>query len=212
MSDEPAVKFLRGVVTRMRSQSWERDHFDASNLRAAREDALKRYSTILAPELVGAVDWGTLVGLLRDMKKHHTMGLGRGVPKTADPTRLREALVVLVDERLPLKDRLERLRPAGGQVMVKGLGPSVITSILHMINPERYGILNATSESVLRRLGVYPELPASASFAVRYEAVNQVLLRLASALGVDLGLLDYLFWRVQPQALSDFAATQTRDR
>ncbi len=39
MADEPAVKFLRGVVTRMRSQSWERDHFDASNLRAAREDA-----------------------------------------------------------------------------------------------------------------------------------------------------------------------------
>jgi hypothetical protein len=212
MADEPAVEFLRGVLTLLRSQPWERDHFDIIRDRTAREEARTRVATILAPELVGGTDPGTLLGLLRDVNRHHRTGNGRGVPEDSDAIRLREALTILVDERLPLADRLDRLRPPGGVAMVKGLGPSVITSVLHLIDPDRYGILNATCVSVLRQLGVHPELPTSASLAVRYEAVNRVLLRLASALGIDLGLLDYLFWRVQPKALSDFAAKQAHAR
>jgi hypothetical protein len=212
MADEPAVQFLRGVLTRLQSQPWERDHFDISHVRTAREEARTRYATMFSPELVRSTDRDTLLGLLRDVNPHHKMGHGRGVPKASDTTRLQEALAILVDEQVPLKDRLDQLRPPGGGTMVKGFGPSAITSVLHLIDPERYGILNSTSENVLRRLGVYPELPGSSSFAVRYEAVNRVLLRLASALGIDLGLLDYLFWRVQPKALSDFAAPQTRAR
>jgi hypothetical protein len=212
MADEPTVQFLRGVLTLLRSQPWERDHFDIIRDRTAREEARTRFATMLSPERVRGTDRDSLLGLLRDVNKHHRAGNGRGVPKDADTTHLREALAILVDERLPLADRLDRLRPPGGGTMVKGFGPSVITSVLHLIHPDRYGILNGTSESVLRRLGIHPELPRAASLAVRYEAVNSVLLRLAAALGIDLGLLDHLFWRVQPKALSDFAATQARDR
>lgn len=167
---------------------------------------------LLSPERVAAIDTEALLGLLRDMKKQFEMGHGRGVPKTADLPLLQEALAVLVDEKLPLKDRLDRLRPQTGDVMVSGFGPSLITAILHFVDPDRYGMLNATSESVLRRLGVYPDLPGAASLALRYDAVNTVLIRLASALEIDLGQLNYLLSRVQPQALADFAAPQPHAR
>ncbi|MEJ7638747.1 MAG: hypothetical protein WKF75_12420 [Singulisphaera sp.] len=121
------------------------------------------------------------------------------------------ALALLVDERLPW-GAARPAATAGRWHDGRGFGPSAITSVLHLIDPVRYGILNGTSEGVLRRLGVYPELPRAESLAVRYEAVNRVLLRLAAALGIDLGLLDDLLWRVQPRALSDFAAPQAHAR
>ena len=87
-----------------------------------------------------------------------------------------------------------------------------MTAILHFVDPSRYGILNGASERVLRHLGLYPDLPGTASFGERYEAVNRVLLRLAAALGIDLGLLDALWWRVPPQALAGFAVPRTGSR
>jgi len=210
MTDEPAVQFLRGVLTRLKSQPWEKDRFDAQLSTADGGDAWTRSATALSPESVRGTDRDALLGLLRGVNGQNATGHGRGVPAGADLSCLREALAILVDERLPLKDRLDRLRPPGGEPMVKGLGPSAITTILHMTAPDQYGVLSGTTESVLRRLGVYPHLPASASLAVRYEAVNGVMVRLAAALGVDLGGLEYLLGRVQPDALSHFALQQPR--
>ena len=140
------------------------------------------------------------------------MGFGRVGMMAADLPRLREALSLLVDERLPLRTRLDHMRPPGGTPMVRGLGPGVITLILHFVDPGRYGILNATSERSIKRLGLYPETLAKASLATRYEAVNGVLLRVASALEIDLGLLDTLWWRVLPQDFADLAVAQVRLR
>ena len=69
------------------------------------------------------------------------------------------------------------------------------------MDPGRYGVMNGTGETVMSRLGLYPDLPGAASLADRYEAVNPVLLRIAATLEIDLGLLDSLWWRVQPQDL-----------
>jgi hypothetical protein len=212
MPDDRALHVLRGVLTRLRSQAWERDRWDTSRTHAARDLALVRYDRILAPERVGGLDKETFLAFLRFQNKRHAMGLGRGVAMAADMPRLREAVGLLVDERLPLRARLDRLRPHGGEPMVKGLGPSVITAILHFADPGRYGILNGASERVLRRLGLYPEVPGTASLGERYEAVNRVLLRLAAALGIDLGLLDALWWRVPPHDLAGFAVPQPGTR
>src|SRR5581483_6710387 len=153
------------------------------------------------------IDEGTFFGFLRRENNRHRMGFGRVGIMAADLPRLREALALLVDERVPLSTRLDQVRPPGGKPMVRGLGPGVITLILHFVDPGRYGILNATSERSIKRLGLYPETPANASLATRYEAVNDVLLKLASALEIDLGLLDTLWWRMLPQ---DFASAALR--
>jgi hypothetical protein len=205
MADDRALHILRVVLTRLRSQTWERDRWDTSRTHAARDLALTRYDQILAPERVSGLDRETFLGFLRFQNKRHTMGLGRGISMAADMPRLREALALLVDGRLPLRTRLDHLRPPGGEPMVKGLGPSVITAILHFMDPRRYGILNGASERVLLRLGLSPKLPSSASFGERYETVNRVLMDLAAALEIDLGLLDALWWRVPPHDLAGFA-------
>jgi hypothetical protein len=202
MPDDHALRVLRGVLNRLRSQPWERDRWSTPRVRAAREEALTRFGLLRSPEQVASIDKETFLGFLRCENNRHRMGFGRVALMTADLPRLREALSFLVDERLPLRTRLDRMRPPGGKPMVQGLGPGIITLILHFSDPDRYGILNGTSERIIRRLGLYPAIPVKASLATRYEAVNRVLLGIASELEVDLGLLDTLWWRVLPQDLA----------
>jgi hypothetical protein len=136
------------------------------------------------------------------------MGFGRVGMMAANMPRLREALTLLVDERVPLEARLDRVRPARGQPMIQGLGPGIITLILHFVDPTRYAILNGTSERIIRRLGLFPDIPVTCSLAMRYTALNSIMLELASALEIDLGLLDTLWWRVLPQDLDRLGSAQ----
>src|SRR3954449_569304 len=79
MADEPAVQFLRGVLTRLRSQPWERDHLDPSRDRTDGEDARARITAMLSPERIGDTDPEALFGLIREVSRHHHAGNVRGV-------------------------------------------------------------------------------------------------------------------------------------
>ena len=68
MADDRALHILRVVLTRLRSQTWERDRWDTSRTHAARDLALTRYDQILAPERVGGLDRETFLGFLRSEK------------------------------------------------------------------------------------------------------------------------------------------------
>ncbi len=198
MSNEHALHTLRRVLTRLRSQPWERDRWSEASVQASRDKALAKFGFIRSPELVASIERDVFLEFLRAENLRHRMGFGRVGMMAANMPRLREALTLLVDERLPIRTRLDRVRPARGKPMVQGLGPGIITLILHFVDPDRYGILNGTSDRILRRLNLYPEMPITTSLATRYLALNEVMLEVAAALGIDLGLLDTLWWRVLP--------------
>ena len=212
MPDDQALRILRNVLDRLRSQPWERDRWSPARIQAAREEALNQYGMIRSPELVRSLDEKTFLGFLLSENNRHRIGFGRVGQMTADMPRSRQALAILVDEQVPLRTRLDQMRPPGGKPMVQGLGPGVITLILHFVDPNRYGILNGTSERLIRRLGLYPDVPVTESLATRYAAVNSVLLKVAAELKIDLGLLDTLWWRVLPQDFASPSAPKARAR
>jgi hypothetical protein len=65
-----------------------------------------------------------------------------------------------------------------------------------IVHPDRYGVWNQPSEGALKVLGLWPESYKNLAFGDRYERINQTLLKLAEGVGVDLWILDALFWRV----------------
>jgi hypothetical protein len=146
---------------------------------------------------VGKLSRENFLEFLHFKNNRHWLGLDRhGEKLTKDMNRLREALALLVDESKPLRDRLERLRPREGPAMVRFLGPAVITAILHVVYPDRYGVFNNTLVAGMKKLGLWPRKLSLAPFADRYEAVNPIQLELASQLGIDLWTFDYLWWYV----------------
>lgn len=123
---------------------------------------------------------------------HHWTGLYRQVNRvTADMPALRQALLVLTDESRPVATRLDEV---GGSIF--GMGKGITTAILMVAFPDKYGVWNAVSQDGLVQLELWPTFQRGTSFGSQYMAVNEILLRLASALEVDLWTLDGLFWHL----------------
>lgn len=80
---------------------------------------------------------------------------------------------------------------------IKGMGKGIITAVLHVAYPSKYGVWNNTSAAAMIELGLMPDTPRGASFGERYAAVNQILLDLAEALEVDLWTLDTIWWNLK---------------
>ena len=123
-------------------------------------------------------------------KNHHWSGLERlGKPAADNMENLRSAVSILVDEDQSLPSRYDA---AAG--MLPGVGAATLTPILLLVFPKRYGVWNTTSESEMKKKGVWPAFPIRASMGEKYELINSVLNKLASEHKVDLWTLDALWW------------------
>jgi serine/threonine protein kinase len=202
-----ALQPLREALALIQSKSPDENDRNAAQILASRDRVLGRYGPVFSPEQIRDLDHETFLGFLRFENNQHWSGLHRhGNRMTADMPRLREALALLVDERLPLATRLDRLRPLHGQPLVRGLGRAVLTAILQVVYPNKYGIFNTTAEAGLRQVGLWPRGFSAAPFSKQYEAVNSILLQVATALGVDLWTLDTLWWRLMLRGTPRFEA------
>jgi hypothetical protein len=77
VSNDHALRVLRHVLTRLQSQPWERNHWDPSRTRAARDDALARFGQIISAERVGGLGKETFLAFLGSDNRRHTMGRSR---------------------------------------------------------------------------------------------------------------------------------------
>lgn len=110
----------------------------------------------------------------------------------ADMSLLRSSLSDLLDEEQPIEVRFDKASKA-----VPGMGKAVISAILQVSAPEKYGVWNNTSEKGLKSLNLWPRFDRSESMGGRYLKINQILSSLSHELQIDLWSLDALWWHVQ---------------
>jgi predicted HNH restriction endonuclease len=91
------------------------------------------------------------------------------------------------------------------------MNKAIITAVLLIVAPERYGVWNDRSEKSLRVLGVFPPAPSAAPFSDRYLEMNKVLLELASEIDVDLWTLDFLHYALPERTKSERTARRVED-
>lgn len=159
----------------------------------ARDEVLARFGPLLQPDTVGDLTDEAIRPFFYMENNKHWSGLYRQVNRICgDMDAFRGVLTTLVDESQPIDVRLDQV---AGQV--KGLGKAILTALLLIAYPDRYGVWNNTSDGSLIQLGLMPEFAHGASFGTRYAQINEILNRLAEALEVDLWTLDALWWMVQ---------------
>jgi hypothetical protein len=74
-----------------------------------------------------------------------------------------------------------------------GIGRAIATAVLHVLHPDKYGVWNGTSENGMKFCGVWPSFERGESAGMRYLRINEMLLRLAGDLNVNLWVLDMLW-------------------
>lgn len=213
MTREQALQRLRDVLAQVSPQSPDRFRRIAARIRDARDSVISRYRPMFSPESIVRLTASDFWGFLLFQNNQHWDSLHRqGGRITEDMGKLREALTLLVDEGRPLKKRLDQLRPRRGDPMAPGLGRAVITAILQIVYPDKYGVWNTTTEAGMKRLGLWPDIPRAASFGEKYEKVNAVLHEVAGELGVNLWTLDMLWWHEDPHVPKGAGAEQAEDK
>ena len=182
-----AVDNLRGLLATARKSD---ETFQ--DIAGQRDVVLARYQPIFNPTAISRLTEAQFKSFLLFENNHHWSGLNRkGHRACADMKALRQSLALLLDEKKPLTDRMNHVADE-----VPGMGKALITAILLVAYPDKYGVWNNTSETSLNQLQVWPEFDRGLTFGKRYELMNAILLRLANDLGIDLWTLDALHWRV----------------
>ena len=154
-----------------------------------REEVFSRYQPIFHPDNVGDISADDFKSFLNFSNNHHWKSIHRGSNiSTQDMKLLREALSLLVDEKQPIQTRLNKLISKKG-ALVPRLGRAVLTPILMVVYPEKYGVWNTVSEGGMINTGVWPEIDEKEPFGDRYFEVNEVLTNLSREIGTDLWTL-----------------------
>ena len=181
-----AVGKLRAALAEMKSSAlW-------AQIVAPKDGVLARFNPLFDRSHIPQITAEEFRPFLYFDVNHHWTGLHRQVNRiTADMPALRSALLVLTDEARPIAERLDEM---GGAI--RGMGKGIITAILTVAFPDKYGVWNTTSEDALVGLELWPTFQRGTSFGQRYSEINALLLRLAGAIDTDLWTLDALYWHI----------------
>jgi hypothetical protein len=110
---------------------------------------------------------------------------------TSEMEKLKRALLHLQKQSIPLEERLNEVS-RGGELYVKGFGRNLCTGLLHIFDPDKYGVWNNRSHKVLNHLDRLPYI--SSNFGESYARFNSELMKFASELKTTLIHLDVFLW------------------
>ena len=177
-----------------------------------KNQVLSYYGRIFSPEKIEDLQEEEFLSFLLFKNNHHWKNIHRQSGYLVeDFEKLKEALKILVDESKDIKERLDILRPRGKPPFIKGLSRAVITPILLVVYPEKYGALNAVSEAGMKKAGIFPKFPKGASFAEKYIAVNNILREMRNQLDIDFWDLDILWWNINEEISEQIEADAEED-
>ena len=159
-----------------------------------RDSVYREYGRILDPANLSRLTDDEFKGFLLYENNRHWWGIHRHQAKlVADMDRLRNTLSVLLDESRPIVHRLDWIESTAAPKPLPGIGPAVITPILHVVYSDRYGVWNSISESAMRRLEV-AALQLKGRVSQEVLAVNSSIHTAATEVGVDLWTIDSIWW------------------
>lgn len=163
---------------------------DYVSIVGARDDVLARFGALFTRERVATLREDEFRAFLDLKNNRHWSGLHRMGPRICrDMPRLRAALDVLLDEGRPIDARVDH-----AVERISGMGKAIVTAVLHVARPDTYGVWNTTSEGGLKHLGLWPRFERGTTLGQKYAQVNDILVRLAADLDIDLWTLDALLW------------------
>ncbi len=188
------------------------DHIDKSTSQGEKQSVLMHFGHIFRLESIHELKAADFREFLKKSRNKHWSGLSR-TPRTVteDMPRLRSALTVLLDESKSIAERLDEIRPRTEPPLIANVNRALLTAVLQIAYPEKYGVWNETSEAGLKRLRLWPKFENRSSFGQRYDRINKLLGSLSAKLNIDLWTLDKLWWHVADVAAEAKMAAETAE-
>jgi hypothetical protein len=176
-----------------------------SIFRDAQKDVLKQrlvelevteyWGVIFSPKGIASLTKQDMTGFMSYRQNHRWREISKE-DITSDMPRLQAALLLLLDESVPIIERLNRLEPGRGEMAVPHLGKAKLGPILLVTHPKQYGVWNDYSERALRGMDLFPQFDSTWHLGQQYNAVNNVLVNLATEYSLTLWRLDMILEQI----------------
>lgn len=92
-----------------------------------------------------------------------------------DIDKFREAMRFLLDETVPVEERLNEILTRDRRLHIEGIGKGLATSILMDLDPQKYATWNNKTNMGLEALGLIPEFERGDDWGTKYEKVMEVI-------------------------------------
>lgn len=130
-----------------------------------------------------------------DFKNNHHWTISRHKTNlTKDMPKLRKSLKILLDETIPIANRLKRLRDTQNPDFQKYLGEAYFSPILLVAHPDKYSVYNETVKGALDELNL--SKTTSRDIWERYPEVQNLILGFAQQHNLSLWQMDWVWWKV----------------
>ncbi len=173
----------------------EKPYTEYLDILQSKDKVLGRFQAEFAPRAIHGFSVGTFRDFLSFKHNKHWTGLQRPTSHVCDDMpKLRAAITHLFDESVPVIERIDNLTKHK-EMSVPGISVGILTPLLLVRFPEKYGVWNSKAESALNMLGILPHFTKGSSKGQKYNTLNTLYLQLANMTGLDLWSLDGL-WHV----------------
>lgn len=157
------------------------------------QEVISKYGALFNPSSLEKLTKEQFKSFLLIKNNKHWEGIHRqGNMITKDMPKLIETLKILLDEKTDLKERLNKLFTKNRPNFIKGLGRAIVTPILMIVYPDKYGPYNKRTEAGLKTLGLHPEFRGE-SFTERYIKINSILSNIIRKYNISFFQLDDMF-------------------
>jgi hypothetical protein len=206
-SSNPRISFAAIRLEDTLARLQDHPDKDFTDITTHRDGVIRKYQMVFSPARIPKLTKDEFLEFLLYRNNHHWTNINRvGKFMVADMGLLREALTFLLDESIPVEERINQLRPErywSANTMVSHLGTPVLTAILMIMHPDRYGVWNNTSDAGLKAVQLWERRWAKSPTGKAYAEMNAIYLALSAMLKIDLWTLDALWWLVKRENKSN---------
>lgn len=174
-----------------------KEEFENIERKNEENEVIDKYGSMFNPNKLDSLTKEDFKSFLLMKNNKHWEGIHRqGNMITQDMGKLKRALKILLNEEVSIEKRLNILIPRNKANYIKGLHRSVVTPIMMVVYPSKYGVYNRRSDEGLTKVGLMPKHGKGVAFSRKYIEINKVLNGLALKNNMSLFELDSVWWRV----------------
>ena len=161
------------------------------------KEVIEVFGKIFSTSHIDELTWEEFRNFTLDKYNHHWTNMFRynGFLKR-DFNVLKQALKVLLDEKIPIDERLRKTLPGDAPLKAEGTGPALFTSILTVAYPHRYAVYNNTTVKSTN-LVLHGEHFSKNHFVEEYAHYNKVVTELARKNGLTLWEMDWVWGYIE---------------
>ncbi len=159
---------------------------------SARKKAYIKYREKLSAEKIAENDkWLTDFKNFLHFKYNQSWSLNRsGLEALSNPDQLKNLLIFIQDESIRIDQRIRETLQ--GKSRCPGINKNIVTGLLHIFYPDKYGVWNKQTDDALKKIGRFPA--TSTDQGRHYLNINAALTKLATELHSNLTAIDAFMW------------------